>query len=155
MALYLPPNVTMNSIFRNILFTLMAAIMLCLSGGIHITKMQCAKGEKVFLGTKIYTCHVQELNACSEMSSKSSCCKLKKEKLPCKTQTIELAYDFDTLISSEAQLNNLYELAIFNKFKYISKGAIIVTRAPQKTQRDKAPPLVSKPILSQIQSFLI
>jgi hypothetical protein len=158
MALYLLPNASMNLIFRNILFTLMATVMLGLSGGIHLTKMQCSNGGKVFLGTEISTCHLQELNTCSEINSKSSCCKLrnqKKEKLPCKTQTIELTYDFDTLISSDENVNNLNELAIFNKLKHVSIGAIIVTRAPQTIQRDKSPPLVTKPILSQIQSFLI
>ena len=56
----------MNSLLKNILFSLLAAIMLGLTGGISITKMQCSKGSKLFVGVENRTCHIQESNTCTK-----------------------------------------------------------------------------------------
>jgi hypothetical protein len=147
----------MNTIFRNIIFTFMAGVMLCLSGGINITKMQCSKGSKVFLGVENSTCNMQQSSTCEK--TKSSCCKEKarknKKKLPCNKQTIELNYDFDSVISSISNVDSAKEIntLIINQFAH--KTTLTLKRLPQTYLKDKSPPLVSKPILSQIQSFLI
>jgi hypothetical protein len=147
----------MDSIFRNITFTLMAAIMLCLSGGINITKMHCAKGSKVFLGVENSTCQLQQSDACTQ--TKSSCCKTKttktKNKLPCNKQTIEFSYDFDSIISSVYNVESTIELSTQVKNQFAHKTPLTLKRFTQTYLKDKSPPLVSKPILSQIQSFLI
>ena len=147
----------MNQSIRNIIFTFMAGIMLCLSGGINITKMQCSKGSKVFLGVESSTCHLQQSSACEK--AKSSCCKEKarktKKSLPCNKQTIQFNYDFDSVISSIYNVESAIEIntLINNQFAHLTP--LTSNRLPQAYLKDKSPPLVSKPILSQIQSFLI
>ena len=147
----------MNQIFRNIIFTFMAAIMLCLSGGINITKMQCSKGSKVFLGVENSTCHLQQSSTCEK--TKSSCCKEKirktKKKLPCNKQTIEFSYDFDSVISRKYNVECSIEINTLINNQLAHQTPLTFKRLPQTYLKDKSPPLVSKPILSKIQSFLI
>ena len=130
--------------------------MLCLSGGINITKMQCSKGSKVFLGIENSTCNMQQSSTCEK--TKSSCCKEKarknKKKLPCNKQTIELNYDFDSVISSISNVDSAKEINTLI-ISFAHKTTLTLKRLPQTYLKDKSPPLVSKPILSQIQSFLI
>ena len=147
----------MNQSIRNIIFTFMAGIMLCLSGGINITKMQCSKGSKIFLGVENSTCHLQQSSTCEK--TKSSCCKEKtrktKKKLPCNKQTIEFSYDFDSVISSIYNVESTIEINTLINNQFAHKTPLILKRLPQTYLKDRTWPLVSKPILSQIQSFLI
>ena len=135
----------------------MAAIMLCLSGGINITKMQCSKGSKVFLGVENSTCHLQQSSTCEK--TKSSCCKEKirktKKKLPCNKQTIEFSYDFDSVISSIYNIERVIEISTLINNLSAPKTPLTLKRLAQTYLKDKSPPLVNKPILTQIQSFLI
>jgi len=149
----------MNQLFRNILFTLMAAIMLGLSGGVNISKMHCSKGSKVFFGTENSSCHLQEAPLCAKAQSKKSCCKStaidSSQKLPCNKQTIEFSYDFNSIISSIHNVECAIEINTLIKNQFAQQTPITSNRLPQTYLKDKSPPLVSKPILSQIQSFLI
>ena len=155
MALYLFKTSVMNTILKNILFSLLAAIMLGLTGGISITKMQCSKGSKVFVGIENKNCHLQESNTCTKAAAMSSCCKAKTpiEKLPCNKETIELAYDYVTVVSNEFKIDRTLNLITSKKLTSLqtTKNSLLTLTII----KDKSPPLVSKPILSKIQSFLI
>lgn len=129
----------------------MAAIMLGLTGGINITKMKCSMGSKVFVGVENKNCHLQE--------AKSSCCmaeaKESKEKLPCKKETIEFIYDYNTVISNGYHVANTHQLSKVIKCRGVQLTTLGAKRLSHTILKDKSPPLVSKPILSKIQSFLI
>ena len=157
MALYLFKTSVMNTLLKNILFSVMAAIMLGLTGGINITKMQCSMGSKVFVGIENKNCHLQESNTCPKAVAKSSCCMAKakksKEKLPCNKETIEFIYDYDTVVSNAFKVDNTLNLIRSKKLtslQFSKYSPLTLTLI-----KDKSPPLVSKPILSKIQSFLI
>ena len=147
----------MTQLFRNILFTFMAAIMLGLAGGINVSKMQCSKGSKVFLGVENSNCHLQKSTSCEKI--KSTCCKEEARKAnrkpPCNKQTIELSYEFDSVISSIYHIGSLKDVNLPTSTLHTHTPITTPQRVQQTIQRDKSPPLVSKPILSQIQSFLI
>ena len=149
----------MNTLLKNILFSVMAAIMLGLTGGINITKMQCSMGSKVFVGVENKNCHLQESNTCTKPEAKSSCCmaeaKESKEKLPCKKETIEFIYDYNTVISNGYHVANTHQLSKVIKCRGVQLTTLGAKRLSHTILKDKSPPLVSKPILSKIQSFLI
>jgi hypothetical protein len=147
----------MNTLLKNILFSLLAAIMLGLTGGISITKMQCSKGSKLFVGVENRTCHIQESNTCTKAEAMSSCCKAKTktpiENLPCNKETIELVYDYDTVVSNGFKVDRT--LNFIPSKKLTSLQTTKYSPLTLTFIKDKSPPLVSKPILSKIQSFLI
>jgi len=149
----------MNSLLKNILFSVMAAIMLGLTGGINITKMQCSMGSKVFVGVENKNCHLQQSNSCTKAVTKSSCCMAKakesKEKLPCKKETIEFIYDYNTVISDGHHVAHTHQLSKVIKCRVVQQTTLGAKRLSHAILRDKSPTLMRKPILSKIQSFLI
>ena len=50
----------MKPFFKNIILIPVAIFTLLMSMGIHVTKIQCDKGESVFIGTDVSTCKMQE-----------------------------------------------------------------------------------------------
>jgi len=146
----------MNSLLKNILFSVMAAIMLSLTGGINITKMQCSMGSKVFMGIENKNCHLQESNTCTKAVAKSCCmakAKESNENLPCNKETIELIYDYDTIVSNGFKVDRTLNLITSKKLSNLQSSKY--SPVTLTLIKDKSPPLVSKPILSKIQSFLI
>lgn len=142
-----------------IVYTLLATVFLLLSVGGNITQMHCPKGSKVFFGTDNSSCHLQEAPLCTQAKSKKSCCKSttneSSQKLPCNKQTIEFSYDFDSVISSVYNVECEIVLNSLSNKIFVHHTSHIFERLPQTYLKDRSPPLVSKPILSKIQSFLI
>jgi len=60
----------MKQILKYTAIITMTIFVVILSIGMHVTKIQCAKGERVFIGTDVSTCKMQEKT--------TSCCKKKE-----------------------------------------------------------------------------
>ena len=74
----------MKQFFKNIILIPMAIFTLLLSMGMHVTKIQCAKGERMFVGTDISICKMQEKTTSCSMKKKlvKSCINSEKEEKP-------------------------------------------------------------------------
>jgi len=145
----------MKQFFKNIILIPMAIFTLLLSMGMHVTKIQCAKGERVFIGTDVSTCNMQEKT--------TSCCKKKKivkffkysqkEEKPQKESKL-LQFDFETVKCQCGEpvdfSASLPFLTLLYEYYQMSDSDLFYT-----THYADAPPLVNKPILSQLQSFLL
>lgn len=143
----------MRSIFRNISVILMATFVLLLSMGIHVSKVQCKKGSKVFIGTEVANCKMKkEIVSCSKKKQVQKSCK-KSENLPKKESKL-VQFDFETFDfkefkSFDIDLVQLY-ITLLNKEFYSVESELLTCN-----HYSDPPPLVNKPILSQIQSFLL
>jgi len=133
----------------------MAIFTLILSMGMHVTKIQCAKGERVFIGTDVSTCKMQE--------KRTSCCKKKdivkfykyseQEENPQKESKL-LQFDFETekcKCGEPVDFSvSLPFLTLLYEYYQLSESELFTIN-----HYTDPPPLVNKPILSQIQSFLL
>ena len=145
----------MKPFFKNIILIPMAIFTLLMSMGMHITKIQCDKGERVFIGTDVSTCKMQEktTSCCMKKKVVESIISSEKDEKPQK-ETKLLQFDFENIKCKCGEpvdfsislplLTLLYEY--YQVYEYDSFTINHYTDAP---------PLVNKPILSQIQSFLL
>ena len=143
----------MNFFPRNITILLMATFVLLLSIGMIVSKVQCKKGSKVFIGTEVSNCKLKkEIETCGNKKQVQKSCE-KTENLPKKESKL-LQFDFETLELKElnlfdASLVQLYLTLIYDEFYSVQSEFLTLNHYAD------APPLVNKPILSQIQSFLL
>jgi hypothetical protein len=145
----------MKQFLKNIILIPMAIFTLLLSMGMHVTKIQCDKGERVFIGTDVSTCKMQEKTTfcCKKKEIVKFCKYSQKEEKPKKESKL-LQFDFETekckcgdpvdFSVSLPFLTLLYEYYQTSASKFFTFNHYA-----------DAPPLVNKPILSQIQSFLL
>ena len=150
----------MKNIFRNISFFLMATIVLCLSIGIHISKMKCAVDGQLYLGTTAPSCSIdtkvmcmdeqEEIYCCMKEIEKSCCPETKDE--TCASETENIHFDFETLVSK--QMFSFTEISIDLSLFY-SSYSIQTNQLVNNCQSGIPPPKPKQPILSQIQSFLL
>jgi hypothetical protein len=145
----------MKQIFKNIILIPMAIFTLLLSMGMHVTKIQCAKGERVFVGTDVSTCKMQEktTSCCMKKKLVKSCINSEKENKPQKESKL-LQFDFETEKCKcgepvDFSVSLPFLTLLFENYK-ISKSELFTIN-----HYADVPPLVNKPILSQIQSFLL
>ena len=145
----------MKQIFKNIILISMAIFTLLLSMGMHVTKIQCAKGERVFVGTDVSTCKMQEktTSCCMKKKLVKSCINSEKENIPQKESKL-LQFDFETEKCKcgepvDFSVSLPFLTLLFENYK-ISKSELFTIN-----HYADVPPLVNKPILSQIQSFLL
>ena len=148
----------MKDIFRNISFFLMAAIVLCLSIGIHISKMKCAVDGQLYLGTTVPSCSLDTKVMCMDEQEEISCCMREIEKSccpetkdeTCASETENIHFDFETLVSKK--IFSFTEISIDLSLFY-SSYSVQTNQLVNNYQSGIPPP--KQPILSQIQSFLL
>ena len=145
----------MKQILKNIILIPMAIFTLLLSMGMQVTKIQCTKGESVFVGTDVLTCKMQEkTTSCGKKKEIVKFCKYsEKEEKPQKESKL-LQFDFETEKCKCGEpvdfSASLPFLTLLYEYYQMSDSDLFYT-----THYADAPPLVNKPILSQIQSFLL
>jgi hypothetical protein len=145
----------MKQFFKNIIFIPMAIFTLLLSMGMHVTKIQCAKGERVFIGTDVSNCKMQEKTTfcCKKKEIVKFCKYSEKDKKPQKESKL-LQFDFETV---KYQSGESVDFSVALPFLTFLHEYYQVYQSELYTINHyaDAPPLVNKPILSQIQSFLL
>jgi hypothetical protein len=145
----------MKQFFKNIILIPMAIFTLLLSMGMHVTKIQCAKGERMFVGTDISICKMQEkTTSCSKQKKFAKfCANSQKEGKPQKESKL-IQFDFETVKCQCGEpvdfSVSLPFLTLLYEYYQMSDSDLFYT-----THYADAPPLVNKPILSQLQSFLL
>ena len=143
----------MNNIFRNISVIFLATFVLLLSMGMHVSKVQCKEGSKVFIGTEVPNCKMKKeiVSCCKKKQIQKSC--EKSENLPKKESKL-VHFDFETLKFKEIKLFDLNLVQLYITLFYNEFYSVQSELFTHNHYAD-APPLVNKPILSQIQSFLL
>ena len=145
----------MKQILKYTAIITMTIFVVILSIGIHVTKIQCNKGERVFVGTDVSTCKMQEKTTSCSMKKKlvKSCINSEKEGEPQKESKL-LQFDFETekcKCGEPVDFSVSFPfLTLLYEYYQMSDSDLFYT-----THYADAPPLVNKPILSQIQSFLL
>ena len=98
----------MKKMFRNISLVMITILVVFLSMGVNISKMQCDKSGRVFIGTETMSCSADKDIICESNQEKFFCCILEIQKSCCPEQTdnncssdIELVqFDFETIVES-------------------------------------------------------
>ncbi|MBC8266453.1 MAG: hypothetical protein H8E84_05750 [Flavobacteriales bacterium] len=149
----------MNKRFKYIIVLCFTAFTLFVSVGINVNKMQCEKGARIFVGIESPDCKTEKQIICPKQITKEKCCKKKQEtekkpKGDCKKRSTLLQFDF---ITQECKCSEVLDFSVSQPF------LTILYDYYQNFESDiyytlhyaDAPPLVKKPILSQLQSFLL
>ena len=138
----------------------MATMVIFLSIGMHISKMKCAADGQLYLGTDVPSCSMEKEVACQEKQEKVSCCMIEVEKQccpetkdkSCASETESIQFDFETLVS-DSEFSFKEEILLYssifvsNYFQQFKSVNAYTTNIP--------PPKLNKPLLANIQSFLL
>jgi len=149
----------MEYIIKNIIFITMAIFILLLSMGLNISKMKCAEGGAVYLGSEVQSCSQEKEVQCEQVQKKVTCCMLEIEKAccpetedkSCASETELVHFEFETIVESLELDFSVLPIPLFTS-QYIcthikTNSVVIFSGIP--------PPKLSKPVLSHIQSFLL
>ena len=148
-------------VIKNISVVLISVLVMFLTMGTYISKMQCSKGQSIFLGQEVPNCKINKKISCNNDVEKMSCCKKKEiEESCCPTtdgcekETELLQFTFETIVEKKQKITDCKEISIFeitqnNIFELSSNNNFIVY------YKSESPPLLTKPILPEIQSFLL
>ena len=148
-------------VMKNISVVLISVLVMFLTMGTHISEMQCSKGQSIFLGQEVPNCKINKKISCNNDVEKMSCCKKKEiEESCCPTtdgcekETELLQFTFETIVVKKQKITDCKEISIFeitqnNIFELSSNDNFIVY------YKAETPPLLTKPILPEIQSFLL
>ena len=150
----------MKWIIQNIIFIPMAIFIMLLSMGLNISKMKCAEGGAVYLGTKVPSCSQEKEVQCEQVQKKVTCCMLEIEKAccpetedkSCESETELVHFDFHTIISF---YNYDFFLLVYPIINVISFDVFYISKISNNFQSGISPPKLNKPVLSQLQSFLL
>ena len=152
----------MNQIFSNIAVFLLTILVIFLSVGVSISKMQCSTDGKIFIGTQVPNCmqidemacsdDLKEFSCCIQEEDVQSCCPQTKDD-SCASETTNIQLDFETLISSLIlefkETSALVYICLINEKYYVLKNQFVcLSDGP-------LPPNLLKPKLAEIQSFLL
>lgn len=152
----------MKNIFSNISTLLLAILVIFLSVGFSVSKMQCSKDGKIFIGTEVPNCmqeketfsidELKKMSCCASDKNLQSCCP-QTEDDSCASETTDIQFDFETLTSSyllnvEERSTLVYTCLLFEKLYILEHHFASLKEIP-------LPPNINKPKLSQIQSFLL
>lgn len=152
----------MKHIYSNISIFLLTILVVFLSVGVSISKMQCSKDGKIFVGTQVPNCMQIEEMACTDDLKEFYCC-TKEDNLQlccpqtkddsCASETANIQFDFETVVSSFIldfkEKITLVDTYILNEQSYVVKHKIVFLRY------GPLPPNLLKPKLAEIQSFLL
>ena len=146
---------------RNICVLIVAVLVMFLTVGAHISKMKCAKEFSFYLGKEVPNCKTEKNISCNIDMEKVSCCKkeeMQKSCCPttdgCEKDTELLQFTFETLVTQKQKITDCKEIFLFkitqNNLFRLSVNDNLITRF-----QSESPPLLTKPILPEIQSFLL
>ena len=146
---------------RNICVLIVAVLVMFLTIGAHISKMQCAKGFSFYLGKEVPNCKTEKNISCNMDMEKVSCCKkeeMQKSCCPttdgCEKEIELLQFTFETIVVKKQKIIDCKEISLFtliqNNLFRLSVNDNLITRF-----QSESPPLLTKPILPEIQSFLL
>jgi len=149
-----------KEIFRIVFSIVMAVFILFISMGMNISKMKCDEGGAFYLGSEVPSCSMKNEVICAKEQEKASCCMLevKKSCCPekndnsCASETQDIQFDFETLLTVfelDFSVINvlLFTLVSYDKVSHFTKVIKCFSGVP--------PPKINKPILAEIQSFLL
>jgi hypothetical protein len=148
-------------IVKNICVLIVAVLVMFLTIGANISKMHCDKGFSFYLGNEVSNCKTEKQISCNIDIEKESCCKTEEmQKLCCPTtdgcekDTELLQFTFETLVAQKQKITDCKEIFLFkitqNNLFRLSVNDNLITRF-----QSESPPLLTKPILPEIQSFLL
>ena len=151
----------MIKIVKNTCVLIAVTLVISLTIGATISKMHCDKGFSFYLGNEVPNCKTDKQISCNVDIEKESCCK--KEKMQksccpttdgCEKDTELLKFTFKTVVAKKQNITDCKEISLFkiiqnNLFK-LSAHDNLITNSPAES-----PPLLTKPILPEIQSFLL
>ena len=150
----------MKNTFKNTSVLLIATIVMFLSIGMNISKMKCAEDGALYFGTEVPSCSIESEVLCEKNEEKVSCCMIEVEKSccpetednSCASETENIQFDFETLVS-DSDISFKEEILLYssifvsNCFQQFKSVNAYTTSIP--------PPKLNKPLLANIQSFLL
>jgi len=149
-----------KEIFKVVFSIVMAVFILSISIGMNISKMKCDEDGALFLGSAVPSCSLEDEVVCEAEQAKVLCCILEVQKSccpetedkSCASETQSIHFDFETLLIP-VEINYSITNILFATFiPYNSKACFIKVN---NYFSGIPPPKINKPILSQIQSFLL
>ena len=146
---------------RNICVLIVAVLVMFLTVGAYISKMQCDKEFSFYLGKEVPNCKTEKNIFCNIDMEKVSCCKkeeMQKSCCPttdgCEKDTELFQFTFETLVTQKQKITDCKEIFLFkitqNNLFRLSVNHNLITHF-----QSESPPLLTKPILPEIQSFLL
>ena len=150
----------MKQILRNISLVIMTILVVFLSMGVNISKMRCDKTGSLYLGSEVPSCSMDNAVICTKAQEKVSCCMLeiKKSCCPekndntCASETETIQFNFETLLTA---FDPDFSVAPILLFTFALTDCFNVKYNVQTYLSDIPPPKLHKPVLSNIQSFLL
>ena len=150
----------LKEIFKVVSSIVMAVFILFISMGMNISKMKCDEGGAFYLGSEVPSCSQEKEVQCEQVQKKVTCCMLEIEKAccpetedkSCASETELVHFDFETIISFSNYDFSLLEHPIIN---IICSDVFSISKISNNFQSGIPPPKLNKPVLSQIQSFLL
>jgi hypothetical protein len=150
----------MKQILRNISLVIMTILVVFLSMGVNISKMRCDKTGSLYLGSEVPSCSEENEVVCAKAQEKVSCCmiEVKKSCCPetndksCASSTQNIHFDFETLLTA---FEPDFSVAPILLFTFNLRYCFNTDYNVQTYLSDIPPPKLHKPVLSNIQSFLL
>jgi len=138
----------------------MAILTMLLSMGLNISKMKCAEGGAVYLGREVPSCSQDKEVQCEQVQKKVTCCMLEIEKAccpetedkSCASVTELVHFDFETIISFSKYD---FSILVHPTINIIYSDVLSISKISNNFQSGIPPPKLNKPVLLQIQSFLL
>ena len=151
----------MMKIVKYIYVLIVVTLVVFLTIGATVSKMNCDKGFSLTFGNEVLNCKTKKQMSCSINIEKESCCKTEKmQKLCCPTtdgcekDTELLQFTFETVVAQKQNITDCKEISLFkitqNNLFRLSVNDNLITYF-----QSESPPLLTKPILPEIQSFLL
>ena len=139
-------------VIKNISVVLISLIVMFLTMGAYISKMQCSKGQSIFLGQEVPNCKTDmKISCCNKKEIEDLCCPTTDG---CEKETELLQFSFETIVLKKQTITDCKEISLFeiiqnNIFELLIHNNFITY------YKVESPPLLTKPILPEIQSFLL
>ena len=148
-------------IIRNICVLILSVLVMFLTIGSHVSKMHCNKGFSLYLGNEVPNCKTEKQISCNIDTEKESCCKTEKMQKSCcpttdgcEKDTELLQFTFEIVVAQQQKITDCKEIFLYkitqNNLFRLSVNDNLITHF-----KSESPPLLTKPILPEIQSFLL
>ena len=144
---------------RNSFVLLTAFLVMFLSIGLNISKMKCAEDGTLYLGTEVPSCSMETEVLCGSHEEKISCCmkEIIKSCCPetndnsCASETENIHFEFETLLSEHE-----FTFVDFSiELPFYAASTFQAQQLVNNCQSGIPPPILKRPIFSQIHTFLL
>jgi hypothetical protein len=145
----------MKHFFTHIPIYIITVFVLLLSVGVSIKK--CNNNNNFCTVAIKETCKKESVS-CKEIMEKIKCCKnkmkplCKKKERNCTAKSIQLQFDFETIIAKIKTIDKCKEIMLFNQENHLVSN-LVSKKYSTKHLSFSSPPLLNKPILTKIQVF--